>query len=497
MKYILLDTNSLICREGEKELDKTVQLLNRLLLDSQKFKLCIHPIALEELKGYKNDIERRVILSKVGVYKKIQDPPIVTNEFLKKCGKCGSLNLVNNETLLYMLERNCVSYLITNDTEILLISQKIGLRDRVFSILEAINFLSLEDQLVILKTPVIISERFLYTIDTSDHFFDSLRQDYNGFDNWIENKKRSQEKAYVSYMDNGGVGAFLMLKMENETEDYSELAIPFQKGKRIKISTFKVVDNGKSLGEAFIKIAVDFALKKNVTELYLTVFEKQQELIELISEFGFELYTYKMTTRQDKTRVKESVFLKKFNVSHTLYPIIHYFRQSVFVIPIKHEFSHMLFPDVFENHQISMNDLDGSSSYSNAIKKAYISQSRLTRIRPGDILIFYSSEIRKSLICIGVVDDVFRANEINNLETLVKIVKRRTVYQKDFLERAFKNGSLVILFKYFFDLPRNITLGESQKNGILNGPPQSIQRMSKENFKKLVDISGIKGQIEI
>lgn len=39
MKYVLLDTNVLIYREGEKVLDKDVQTISRLLMDSDEFRL--------------------------------------------------------------------------------------------------------------------------------------------------------------------------------------------------------------------------------------------------------------------------------------------------------------------------------------------------------------------------------------------------------------------------------------------------------------------------
>ena len=47
MKYVLLDTNVLIYREGEKVLDKDVQTISRLLMDSDEFRLCIHPLSIK------------------------------------------------------------------------------------------------------------------------------------------------------------------------------------------------------------------------------------------------------------------------------------------------------------------------------------------------------------------------------------------------------------------------------------------------------------------
>ena len=71
----------------------------------------------------------------------------------------------------------------------------------------------------------------------------------------------------------------------------------------------------------------------------------------------------------------------------------------------------MLFPDLFNNHQLSFYDLDGTSTYSNVIKKVYISKSKIKPMKKNDILVFYTSQIKKSIACVCVVDDAFRANE--------------------------------------------------------------------------------------
>lgn len=67
MEYILLDTNILIYREGEKKLDKDILTLSRLLMDSIEYKLVIHPLSIEELKKYKDKDQRDVIISKVSI----------------------------------------------------------------------------------------------------------------------------------------------------------------------------------------------------------------------------------------------------------------------------------------------------------------------------------------------------------------------------------------------------------------------------------------------
>lgn len=46
-----------------------------------------------------------------------------------------------------------------------------------------------------------IQEKYIREINTSDSFFDSLRQDYKGFDTWIAKKADAGEKAYILFDD--------------------------------------------------------------------------------------------------------------------------------------------------------------------------------------------------------------------------------------------------------------------------------------------------------
>ncbi len=234
-----------------------------------------------------------------------------------------------------------------------------------------------------------------------------------------------------------------------------------------------------------------------MNEIYVTIFDKQEKLIELFKEYGFFLYTRKNTKKHDGTFEKEGVYLKHFDVDKTNYPIIKLNNQGIFITSIRDEFGRMLLPDVFDEHQLSIYDLNGTSTYSNVIKKVYITKSKIKAMNRGDILIFYASQTKKSIACVGVVDDAFRANDIENFEAFEKIVKRRTVYMTDYLKEAYKNGYLIILFKYFVNLSEHIPLEKAKQEGILRGAPQSIQKLSNENFIKIISLSGSDKQIKI
>lgn len=85
--------------------------------------------------------------------------------------------------------------------------------------------------------------------------------------------------------------AFLYIKVEEKTGNYSEIKPIFDKKKRLKIGTLKVISNGYKIGERFLKIIFDNAIQYKVDEIYVTVFDKRPEqgqLIDMLKGWGFK-----------------------------------------------------------------------------------------------------------------------------------------------------------------------------------------------------------------
>lgn len=154
---------------------------------------------------------------------------------------------------------------------------------------------------------VLIEEINVSDIDINDEFFDSLKKDYEGFENWFKKKQNDGYKAYVTTNDNK-ITSFLMLKIEDENELYDDFSKPMRKCKRLKICTLKVSDNGKKIGDEFLKIILRKAQENNVDEIYVTLFRKYQSLIKFLKENNFEFYCYKNTYKFD---IKEEVYIRK------------------------------------------------------------------------------------------------------------------------------------------------------------------------------------------
>ncbi len=120
--------------------------------------------------------------------------------------------------------------------------------------------------------------------DIMDGFFDSLKEDYPGFESWFEGKSRSGATAFVSKDEDGKVEAFVYVKDEECEAVGNLLAEP-----RMKIGTIKISpgSEGTRLGEGGIGLALWKWQRSPLDQIYLTVFPKQEKLIGLIERYGF------------------------------------------------------------------------------------------------------------------------------------------------------------------------------------------------------------------
>ena len=395
--------------------------------------------------------------------------------------------------MLYAVARNCVSYFVTNDKHLLKKAELINIKDRVLSIDEAIEKFKQEEKVVI-ETPVFIKKEFLYNMNLNDDFFTTLRFDYKGFDKWFIKKQRNGEMAYVTKTRDNKITSFLMLKEEDENEDYSGFEKPFSPAKRIKVSTFKVADTGKKIGECFIKIMVNEAIQKNVDEIYVTTFEKQESLIYLLKQYGFELFTYKNTTKSDDTEEKEAIYVKNMK-DKSQYPYVQLKDQRIFIFPVIPKYHKLLFEDAEREYQISIDDTQGKNTSANAIKKAFISNANRKKIKSGDIILFYASHDKKAITTLGIVETTW--NEFESQEEIFNIVRKRTAYDEEELKQVARLDSLVIMFKHYITFKNPITYEFLYNNGIVNGYIQAPISIEKEDLEKIIEQSQTQNMFEI
>ena len=152
-----------------------------------------------------------------------------------------------------------------------------------------------------------------------------------------------------------------------------------------------------------------------------------------------------------------------------------------FIVPIQPNYHEDLFPD-FSNLKGSLFESDQNlySCQGNTIKKAYLCHSKIKSIKKGDVLLFYRSHDRKSIQCMGIVEDIFFSESIDEVFPLIS---KRTVYSHADLVKILKQKTLVILFR-FIALEKEITL-KSIVSACIEGNIQSIRKISNEQYNVL------------
>lgn len=168
---------------------------------------------------------------------------------------------------------------------------------------------------------VTIIEEKLKNIDVNDEFFDEFRKSYNNFNKWFEKKQKNDKTAYITRKEPNKITSFLLLKDENEKEDYSKFNKPFKPGKRLKISSFKVSDTGRKIGTTLMDIVEKEAKERNAEEIYATIFKEQKKLIQFLKKHGFKFFTYQKTKTGNQTEKREEIYIKNIKAKNVLMSI--------------------------------------------------------------------------------------------------------------------------------------------------------------------------------
>jgi predicted nucleic acid-binding protein len=491
---ILIDTNIFIERETDAILSENLQRLMRLLNEIHA-SIVIHPLSHQEIEGNKDEKRKQVMLSKIKTYPLLDYPPNPDGDenYYQSLEISSQYRGKIDDSILYALFKNAVDYLITEDRGIHRKAAKLGLTDRVLLISEAIQDLakfSIDDR--ILTTPAL---RVVpaHNLNFNDPIFDSLKQDYHPyFPQWFEKICREGRKCFVNYRDDGSLGAVLNYKFENE---FIDSVPPLPKERRLKLSTFIVSHIGQRIGELFIRLAVEIAIQNRINEIYLTHFIKQEDrLVDLISEYGFKnvgLY-----------KGKEPIFLKYLiapsnasshispqKISKLYYPSFYDGdKQQKFLIPIQPSYHRRLFTD-YRRRQTSISEYFGEFyTEGNSIKKVYITHSKIQKIKPGDLILFYRSQDIRGITSLGVVEEV--CTNLSDLEQIAPLVTRRTVYSRAEIEKM-KKPLTIILFTHHFHFTRSLGYKQLYESHILTGPPQAISELNDEKYKWIFERSGI------
>lgn len=277
-------------------------------------------------------------------------------------------------------------------------------------------------------------------IDLQDPFFQSLRSDYPGFDEWFRSK--SSQDAFVQYENNKIIG-FLYLKVEEQI--VNDVTPNICADKILKVGTFKIEAHGTKMGEQFIKVIMDYAANENVDVCYVTIYEKHSPLIKLVEQFGFELYGAK-----GEGIYKENVYLKQMKKIigdiNKDFPLVDTSAAKKYLLSIYPQYHSIMFPDSIlttENKNI-IRDV----SYTNSIHKIYVcSMDQVENLKYGDIVVLYrtaedgrSAEYSAVATSICVVEDVRKQNEFSSFDEFYEYACKYSVFDKSDLHYWYNRG---------------------------------------------------------
>ncbi len=482
---VLLDTNILIHREANRVVNKDIGVLFNWL-DKLNYEKCISPLSLKEIEKHQNKKIVETIKTKIQSYNllKTQAPDSENIQNIR-----NEFDTTDNDridtSLLNEVYKNRVSYLITEDRGIHKKARLLGIEHLVFSINDFLEKVITENPELSEYKVLSVEKKHFGEIDITDSFFDSFRKDYEGFDDWFN--KKSEEKAFVSFNEKQVV-AFLYLKIEKDNENYSDINPIFDKKKRLKIGTLKVISTGHKLGERFLRIAFVEALKNKVDEVYVTIFNnssEQKSLIFLLKEWGFVKHGEKNTG--------EDVYVKNFqpipdkNNPKLTYPFIDKNRQF-FIVPIHPQYHTDLLPDSYlqnENPQA----FKESKTHRNAIQKVYISGSLNRDIYAGDVIVFYRTGGRyKSVVTtICVVEN--KIEHIQDVNHLISLCKKRSIFSDKELAEYWNHKKFIVNFLYLYSLRKRLNMQKLIDLEIIasvNDAPRGFEKITKEQFELIL-----------
>ena len=490
----LLDTNIIIHRENTIVTSRTIGQLF-YWLDKLHCEKLIHPLSMNELRKLRNPQMQALYDAKLSAYTQMQTIARQTDEYITKLNDTPKTDndKIDNQ-LLFEVYCGRADILITEDRRLRNKAYRVGLSSKVFSIDAFISKCTTENPDLLDYKALSVKKVRFGEVDISDHFFDTFRNAYLGFDNWFARK--CDEEAYICRNDKSEILGFLYLKTEDETENYADITPSFCAKRRLKIGTFKVESTGFRLGERFIKIIFDNAIERGLDEIYVTLFLDRPELValyDLLTKWGF--FEYGTKTSNGST---ETVLVKKlgiFDPNKTVienYPNLN-LDKNKYILPILPQYHTSLFPDSALYREREIN-IVGDVAHRYALQKAYITWADCSA-KPGDIILFYrmgdSSPKKYSsvLTTVGVVDCIVR--NFRTEDEFLAYCNNRTVFPKESLQdfwRGHRYNLSVVKFVFVKSFSKKVNLEFLWNNGIIAAPngPRPFTKITNEQFEMIM-----------
>ncbi|WP_438747587.1 GNAT family N-acetyltransferase [Pararhizobium sp. O133] len=498
----LIDTNILIGLEDYHAVDAAYAKFSSLAA-AHKVDVFVHEVAREDISRDKNMERRRISLSKIAKYQVFgKRRGLTTVELEAAFGPLKKPNDIVDATLLHALKSDAVDFLVSQDKGLheRALKHSAELGRRVLFVGDAADLLTqtYEPKQVPIRH---VAEVDAHMIDHADEFFNSLRHDYPEFDDWWHKKCVKQRRPCWVVYDDDQLAGLIVRKDENaaETDAVTKAA------KILKICTFKVAPDkrGVKLGELLLKQVLWYAQTNGYEIAYLTTYENQAALMNLLEFYGFRQagsnangeFIYERAF--SSARLEAVASTTPYEAARNNYPRF-LLNDAIkgFGIPIQEAYHDTLYPDLWNPRQ---RDLFSGVSHAerparpgNTIRKVYLCRAPSNLGAPGSLLFFYKGASKEhpsqAVTALGILESVTLARSTREL---MHLSGGRSVYSEKQLDEWHATPSRpvkVINYLLVSYIEPAISLDELRNIGVVNGnPQQSIYKVKPTHLRLLLD----------
>jgi hypothetical protein len=233
----------------------------------------------------------------------------------------------------------------------------------------------------------------------------------------------------------------------------------------------------------------------------VTVYPKQEALIRLLQQFGFEDTGQRANGEHvlEKTMnlgpLNNSANIEPLQFHRKFYPrFLDGSPAKKYCVPIWPRWHERLFPELkgagVATLAKSANPSARSERPGNTIRKVYLCRAPTASIKSGDILLFYVTKSASAPLsqCITTLGIVERVRETRDFSELLRLTGKRSVFSESELKQLLevKNTPVkVIDFLLSGHMQQGITLEQAIHLGVLKSWPQTICRVQERGYAAL------------
>ena len=341
-------------------------------------------------------------------------------------------------------------------------------------------------------------------INLNDAFFDSLKNDYpgtqnsTGFVDWFQKKSIDGATALV-FEDEIGVGAFVVLKDEEEKIKLQDSILPEKK--RLKISTFRIAERYRRqrIGEGAIGLLLWKWQQDNTEEVYVTVFDKHETLISQFKRFGFQKKGVNLNGENVLIKSRKHI---DFSDPYKSFPFVKDGFDYAGYIIIDDNYHDTMFA-YSELANMASLQTKVSGSVSNGLSKIYVGQASKLNHKIGEPILVYrrytqgnGKRYRSCVTSFCIVTDLIQA-KINNrylmtFDELKSRIGNKSVFNENELQDQythFRNMTIVELLYYgYFGAGNNVNMNWLDQNGFwaAEGQYPTEVKLTPTQFKRVL-----------